>query len=193
MALLIKFGDTYYCKYKGSTQNRIYNPGLITIYDPMIVSFVPTQHLSSHLVQYQPYPKGPTKDFHWIDPSHIRYAEPADFTIGDIVEENIACIGEVYEIVDIQSSFRAGVSDPPITAEQLNLDGTRNGIRVKFEPHELIMVEPVNEPTLDMYIEKGPEPRNNDGRKRCYWCRGKVKRSQGFHLDWYDVCTQCGR
>jgi hypothetical protein len=36
------------------------------------------------------------------------------------------------------------------------------------------------------------EPKNNDGRDKCYWCGGMVKRVQGFSSA-YDVCEVCGK
>ena len=60
--------------------------------------------------------------------------------------------------------------------------------------YECIMVEPLSEPTLDLFTQLDEEePRNNDGRKRCYWCRGKLKQVPGFAMDVYDICTKCGR
>lgn len=35
-----------------------------------------------------------------------------------------------------------------------------------------------------------PEPRNNDGRRECFWCHiSTAKRGGGM----YDVCPKCGR
>lgn len=36
------------------------------------------------------------------------------------------------------------------------------------------------------------EPKNNDGRDSCYWCRGPVKQVMGLNES-YGVCCECGR
>jgi hypothetical protein len=146
------------------------------------------------LVEYQPYSRHATKELHWIDRQYIRYATTKDFEVGDIITENTLVAGHL-EVISIDENLQAGgmIVTPPIHAEELDNVGIRCGNVFMLEPHECIMIEPVNEPTLDLGLLSGPEPRNNDGRKRCYWCGGKTKHDRGFHLDWYDVCTQCGR
>jgi hypothetical protein len=98
------------------------------------------------------------------------------------------------EIIKITPITRLGLTDPPIAAEQLDELGMRSGIVFHLEPYECIMVAPLNEPTLDLFLNTHTEePRNNDGRKRCYWCHGMTKQVPGFNLDVYDICTKCGR
>jgi len=36
-------------------------------------------------------------------------------------------------------------------------------------------------------------PRNNDGRKTCFWCGAPTKRVPGIVTNVYDICTKCGR
>ena len=35
-----------------------------------------------------------------------------------------------------------------------------------------------------------PEPHNNDGRRRCWWCRAQTAKKQGF-TGVYDICPKC--
>ncbi len=37
-----------------------------------------------------------------------------------------------------------------------------------------------------------PEPNNNDGRDKCFWCSSPTKKSQGFNK-MYDICINCGK
>jgi hypothetical protein len=39
---------------------------------------------------------------------------------------------------------------------------------------------------------KRTEPRNNDGRRYCWWCGSPTKRVPGV-IDVYDICTECGK
>ena len=41
-------------------------------------------------------------------------------------------------------------------------------------------------------VDKGPEPKNNDGKVVCWWCNGPTERKQGFMSN-YDICPKCGR
>jgi hypothetical protein len=41
-------------------------------------------------------------------------------------------------------------------------------------------------------VDKGPEPRNNDGLSVCHWCGGPTERKQGFTSS-YDICPKCGK
>jgi len=36
------------------------------------------------------------------------------------------------------------------------------------------------------------EPRNNDGRKDCYWCAGPLRKVLGLN-EQYDYCDKCKR
>lgn len=37
-----------------------------------------------------------------------------------------------------------------------------------------------------------PEPRNNDGRRHCWWCWSWTRRAEGF-TGVYDICPKCGK
>lgn len=38
-----------------------------------------------------------------------------------------------------------------------------------------------------------PEPKNNDGRERCFWCGAPTRAvASGFAAN-YDICTECGK
>jgi len=37
-----------------------------------------------------------------------------------------------------------------------------------------------------------PEPRNNDGRRHCWWCWSWTERKEGF-TGMYDICPKCGK
>jgi hypothetical protein len=37
-----------------------------------------------------------------------------------------------------------------------------------------------------------PEPKNNDGRDRCFWCNVATKRIEGFS-NVYNICPKCGK
>lgn len=46
---------------------------------------------------------------------------------------------------------------------------------------------------FDLLAEKDEEePRNNDGRSHCWWCRVPTRKMQGFSGNW-DVCPDCGK
>jgi hypothetical protein len=34
------------------------------------------------------------------------------------------------------------------------------------------------------------EPRNNDGRRHCWWCWSWTEKRQGFTAE-YDICPKC--
>ena len=189
-----KYGETYFSHYQGKGGVGSLHPCLVTVSDETKLSYNQAPSPDHILVEPQPYSTGIAKQFHWIDKQYLRYATAKDFEVGDIIQENTLITGNL-EIVSIDEDLRVGsmIVTPPIHAEELDNVGIRGGNIFMLEPFECIMVDPVNEPTLDLGILDGPEPRNNDGRKRCYWCGGKTKHDRGFHLDWYDVCTQCGR
>ena len=39
---------------------------------------------------------------------------------------------------------------------------------------------------------KGPEPKNNDGRDKCYWCGGKTV-TKPLATSFYQICERCGQ
>jgi len=39
--------------------------------------------------------------------------------------------------------------------------------------------------------DKSKEPKNNDGRRVCYWCLSKTVRKVLFHTSTYDICPAC--
>jgi len=41
-------------------------------------------------------------------------------------------------------------------------------------------------------VPKGPEPKNNDGRTVCFWCKGSTETKQGFTSS-YNICPKCGK
>ena len=41
-------------------------------------------------------------------------------------------------------------------------------------------------------ISHGVEPKNNDGRKKCFWCSAETKTVSGI-LNNYQICDCCGR
>lgn len=45
---------------------------------------------------------------------------------------------------------------------------------------------------VDGRIKADSEPRNNDGRRHCWWCWLWTEKRQGFTAE-YDICLKCNK
>jgi hypothetical protein len=188
----IKYGYTYYSTYSGIVGLRVFKPQFITVQDHDALG-LSSPKVGEWVVEYQPY-KDPHK-YHTLNESYIRDVSAYDFEVGDIIMENSLAMFDA-EIIEIKTqqgvSQRGALSDPPIVAEQLDTDGTKTGNIFHLEPYECIMVNKLNDDTLDLKLGTIQAPKNNQKRETCFWCRGKTERVEGF-TDIYDICPKCKR
>lgn len=186
MAAKYDIGKTIYVDgFRAKLANhKGYKGGLATVVDPAgVPSHKGRTSYGYLLVEYH----GGSRGHSWVPEALVRYARPNDFQEDDIIRENVLGICDM-KILEIHTVALNGVGNAPIEAEMLEEDGMGTGNIFFLEPEECILVQ---RSEFKETQREGPAPKNNDGRKRCWWCDMKTFKSQGFHLDWYDMCPKC--
>lgn len=104
---------------------------------------------------------------------------------------NAPKIGDLVRLVDAD----ALIAEKGMLAEVCELHDANYFISIKwaakttqahgwYNPNRFVLLE---RSTAEI------EPKNNDGRSMCFWCRGPTSKKLGFIIDEYDYCEKCKR
>lgn len=118
--------------------------------------------------------------------------------VGDIVRLNPAGMGKLKGVTGWDWGGRSkcvkqiilSADDPDYLSICLD-DGKSVGI---YKPDGRFYRNPKGSPPL--FLAREPEPRNNDGRKTCFWCctvEGDPIPTEKRGMGAYDVCPNCKR
>lgn len=106
--------------------------------------------------------------------------------------------GQIRFITDINSDYKGIIL---YITDLINSTDIVNDNDVEFAEYEMEIYMATNEEQelfnkllgkKDKITKNVIEPRNNDGRKICFWCENPTKHILGFS-NYYDICEKCGK